>query len=82
MNELCQSDESVRKIQRNVQRYGKSFRNLRLVVLMRNREKQMELQRVLRDGGATVPDWTIRDLSSRPTVDITNINKIFIGMNS
>ena len=80
-NELLHSDESVRKIQRNVEKYGKSFRNLTCLVFMSNSEKKIELQRILRDGGAKVPDWTVRDLSSKPTVEITNVNKIFTEMN-
>ena len=80
-NELMHSDESVRKIQRNVKKYGKSFRNLTCLVFMNNSEKKIELQRILRDGGAKVPDWTVRDLSSKPTVEITNVNKIFTEMN-
>ena len=49
-NELINSDESVRKIQRSVLRYGKSFRNLTCLVFMHNTEKKRELQRILRDG--------------------------------
>ena len=80
-NEVMHSDESVRKIQRNVKKYGKSFRNLTCLVFMSNSEKKTELQRILRDGGAKVQDWTVRDLSSKPTVEITNVNKIFTEMN-
>ena len=79
-NELINSDESVRKIQRSVLRYGKSFRNLTCLVFMHNAEKKRELQTILRDGGAKVPDWTIADLSSKPTLEITNVNKIFTEM--
>ena len=80
VHELLNSDESVRRIQRNVAKYGKSFRNLTCCIFMQNVEKKRELIRILRDGGANVHDWTIRDLSSRPTVEITNCQKIFIEL--
>ena len=77
IDESIHTDERIRKIHSSVKKYGKSFRNLTCLVYIKNGTKKKEFQRILRDGGASVPNWTIRDLSCKPTAEITNVNKIF-----
>ena len=77
IDESIHTDERIRKIHSSVKKYGKSFRNLTCLVYIKNETKKTEFQRILRDGGASVPNWSIRDLSCKPTAEITNVNKIF-----
>jgi len=55
---------------------GKAFKGLNLLFFLRDKEKESEFRRVLRDGGAVVPDWTIQDLQEKSDSDFTDVQKI------
>ena len=77
LDELSYINQRIRKIQWSVKKHGKSFRNLTCLVFLRSPKQREQFSRILTDGGANVHNWSVRDLSSKPTVQITNVNKIF-----
>jgi hypothetical protein len=69
----------LQPIIKNVLRCGRVFENMTAVVFLKQNGRQAEFKTILRDGGANVLNWSIKDLVFKPMMDLLTVSSVDLG---
>ena len=67
----------LRGLTANFKENGKPFKGLKALVVVKSHRRQTELKIILRDGGATVHNWTLSDIGCKPIDDLAKIDIVY-----